>query len=122
MRACPVDDQDLRATLEAGQSSNKNPAETAEALSTSSTSLLERPPSPHYSLSLLYVELRLRVNVWTTTADGWGLEQAMKSGPPGVQLTTALPFPIPPLPCQARPGSRPSVSHIVSHHQTSFMG
>lgn len=114
---------DLRATLEAGpSSSNEKPCRDRRGAVYIVDIIVRKAPSPHYSLSLLYVELRLRVNVWTTTADGWGLEQVMKSGPPGVQLTTALPFPFPPLPCQARPGSRPCVSHIASHHQTSSMG
>lgn len=80
---------------------------------TSSTSLLEKA-LVHTTVSV-YVNYVARVNVWTTTADGWGLEQAMKSGPPGVQLTTAplpsrfLPFP--------RPGPRGSRFTAVRHHQ-----
>lgn len=67
---------------------------------TSSTSLRDRPLA--YTRVSAYVDYTYvpRVNVWTTTTTGggWGLEQqAMKSGPPGVQLTTALPsrFPYP---------------------------
>lgn len=92
---------------------------------TSSTSLRDRPLA--YTRVSAYVDYTYvpRVNVWTTTTTGggWGLEQqAMKSGPPGVQLTTALPsrFPYPGCQARARPGSRPTVTSV--NHQTFLDG